>query len=233
MRYLKKTALTLALAGLSAIAFSALAAGSASASALCLNATSSPCNALVANGTVVKGSQIGSGTLTASSGVKITCTGSLFEDEITENPNAAGVVLDELKLLTFSGCKESTFGSSCTATVSTSPALMTLLFWSKAGTTGPNGTIIIHGIKATVVCPTLGVTCKYEGAGTGGSVTGNLYNANDTNKPKVSTHSEIDFNAVELTSLSGGAICGTGKAKETTTYEATTSGGADVFIVEK
>jgi hypothetical protein len=63
--------------------------------------------------------------------------------------------------------------------------------WTKAGTTGPNGTVLIEGIIVTFTCPTLGITCKYEGAGPGGRVTGDFYNANDTNKPKASTASSI------------------------------------------
>lgn len=223
-----KIIVALAMSCTAIFAISGVAAGSASASTLCLSSTS-PCPAAskAPVGTVLNGTQLGTGVLTASSGVQISCTGSTFSDKITSNPG----VNDEVTALAFSGCTESVLHTACTVKVGTSPTLPSILTFIKAGTTGPNGSAKIEKLTATVECPSLGVTCVYAGAATNKSVTGELFNPNDTNKPvTTNTHAQLRFLNTELTSVTGGSTCGTANAKENTVYQVVTSTGADVWI---
>lgn len=159
----------------------------------------------------------------------VTCTSSTFDDTITANPG----VSDRLTSLTFDGtCQESVLHSNCTAVTNPmSPGIAWGTVITANATPPPDGTVTISiptGQGVVVTCPIVNYKCTWTGANN--SVTGNLYNPTTASPPKPfpSTHAEVDFAAVPVTSPDCGGRTGTWTA--TYTVVDSTQGGADVWI---
>jgi hypothetical protein len=136
-------------------------------------------------------------------------------------------VSTEIEKLTWEECKLGN-GETCGTSVSPYPGEPAFpwsgaLQWTTFGTTGPNGTQKVEKLTAKFKCGTK--ECKYVGAGAGTSITGNFFNANDTNKPVASARSVLSFKEV---ALNAGISC-TGTVELTANY-ILASAGHDVYI---
>jgi hypothetical protein len=171
----------------------------------------------------IAGSNLGNAVLTTTSG-NITCTGSTFTASFPSTGGAGSV-----SSLVWSGC--TTTISGCTAVnsvTSVTPITASLTGNGATGTTGPHGTVSLTHPTTTVslTCFGAGVSCVYAG---GDTVTANVYNYNDTNKPKASTHAEADINQT-VNRSSGGITC-PASGTETVTYALTANNGGGELLL--
>jgi hypothetical protein len=206
-----------AVAAMSLMGFMGVASASASGK-LCYN-SSDPCNSAVANNDVLAGTQSGSGTLHDNNlGSNISCTGSTFNDTITSNGNP---ITDSLTSLTFTGCTESVFHTSCTATAQNLP-WSTVISWN-TGTHPPDGfvditagTLANGGVK--VICSSVGYNCTWAA---GDTIRLGVYN------PTATTGTQVKAVNTALTSHD----CGhTGTWNATYNVKDTTAGNVNVWI---
>ncbi|MGN6276334.1 MAG: hypothetical protein ACTHNP_10480 [Solirubrobacterales bacterium] len=155
MKYVKM----LGLAAVAAMALMAIVgAGSASATVLCKNNTSSPCSEVYGANTVVK-AKIKSGTsalLENTSGtIEDTCTESAIQGE-TANAGSSTTTVESKAI----PAANLTWGASCTNTTDTTAGGKLEIHAS----TGGNGTVTAKEFKVTINLA--GVTCTF-GAQTG------------------------------------------------------------------
>jgi hypothetical protein len=166
------------------------------------------CNAgtYYAENEVFKGKNLGNFKIEDVEGRKIECTESGYAVKLGANPNAAGAVAIKITELTFGSC----ILNGVTPCTLTSPAAGDVALpwngairWTLGGTTGPNGSFTSRTVSIKAECGA--EKCNYIGAGIESGITGKFFNANDTNKPAVSTRSEIQFKTVKM---SGALECG-------------------------
>jgi hypothetical protein len=202
-----------------AISMFALAVTAAAASATTIRSGSSTGSPYTGS---VSGSALGN-SLLESGFVDVTCTGSTLSGDIT-NSNGTG----DIDSASWSGCT-SNLGGTCTVTANN-------LSWGVTATkvNGQNwdGTFKASSVSATVACSGTSVgsfTCTYRGSGTGDSVTGNLYNPDNANRPNSTSDAQVDFIDEGLTKTGGSFTCSS-TATWTALYKINGASNADLWI---
>lgn len=202
---------------------SGLTAVPASAASLCYEEVAKcPAGQRVPAKKRIVGHNLGNSVWHAHLGSLLTCTTSELEDEVMINAGGVASISAEMKALAFGGCKESAHNTNCKVKTVPEPVnWLTIIRWEKNGTVGPNGEFELSSVEVKVECNEIPKTCDYLGTGQFRKFPGKIYNAGDTNKPSASLRSELYYNEVELTSVTGGGFCGEGATHVTAIYSIT------------
>jgi hypothetical protein len=170
----------------------------------------------------ISGTAIGDSTFD-SAFVDVTCTGASFGGDIT---NSSGT--GDIDTWTWSGCSSS-LGGTCTVTAGNLSWSVTI---SHVNGQSWDGTFRVGGVSLTVACTGTGLgsfSCTYRGSGTGDSVTSDLYNPDNPNRPYSNSGWQVEFGDENLTRTGGSLACSSA-AGWSTTYEVTGAGGAELWV---